>query len=137
MSDRSILLIDDDEDDREFFLEAIEEYNPEIRCIEARNGQEGLDFLNAEKIRPDIIFLDLNMPLMNGRQFLLEIKKIDHLKHIPIVILTTSSDNKTIQDCLAIGASYFITKPDKFSLWVTTISDYLNNHSFGKSPELK
>jgi CheY-like chemotaxis protein len=125
MQYKSLFLIDDDEDDRGFFLEVIDDHYPSIECEIARNGQEGLDILTSQKYKPDIIFLDLNMPLMNGKQFLKEVKKKPALKHIPIVILSTSSDSKTITETLDMGAVHFITKPDKFSLWQTRLAEFL------------
>jgi CheY-like chemotaxis protein len=121
----SVLLIDDDEDDRDFFLEAVSNAHPEIKCTTAVNGQDGLEALVEQKVRPDLIFLDLNMPLMNGQQFLTEIKSRSKFTAIPIVILSTSSDQATINEAMRLGAKAFITKPDKLSAWEKTISDFL------------
>lgn len=126
---KSLLLIDDDEDDREFFLEVIAENFPAMDYCIARNGQEGLDLLVKGKEQPDVIFLDLNMPLMGGFQFLKEKAGIDEFESIPVVILSTSSDVRTINEALEMGAAHFITKPDKFSQWVQKISEFLENPS--------
>src|SRR4051812_29378656 len=109
---RKLLLIDDDEDDRGFFLDVLGSIDPGIACAVARNGVEGLDKLVKEKYRPDAIFLDLNMPIMDGREFLRERMKHKNLEHIPITILTTSSDKYSISETKSLGAFEFITKPD-------------------------
>ncbi|HZY81932.1 MAG TPA: response regulator [Cyclobacteriaceae bacterium] len=114
------MLIDDDEDDREFFLEVLGEIRPELKCITARNGREGLELLTGMADYPDIIFLDLNMPLMNGHQFLGELSK-HNLSTIPVIVLTTSSDRLSVNETQKFGVRSFITKPDKISVWETMI----------------
>jgi CheY-like chemotaxis protein len=91
----------------------------------AENGQDALKKLSG--YHPDVIFLDLNMPLMNGRQFLEEIKKKDGLSHIPVIILSTSSDKSTIEDTRRLGARDFITKPDKLSAWEARLKEVFSN----------
>src|SRR5687767_14126916 len=108
-----VLLVDDDEDDREFMLQVLGESFPEIACTIAVNGRDAFEQL--KDYRPDIIFLDLNMLLMDGRQFLRLIKQRTDLAEIPIVILSTSSDIETITETKSLGAKEFITKPDKLS----------------------
>lgn len=110
-----VLLVDDDEDDREFLLEVINEHYPEVVCSIAVNGQDALNQL--EVYRPDVIFLDLNMPLMDGRQFLKSINKVDKLADIPVVVVTTGSDKRIQEETISLGAKAFFTKPDKFSGW--------------------
>jgi CheY-like chemotaxis protein len=110
----NILLIDDDEDDQEIFRTALDKIEPSVRCTELNNAREALQKLVAGEIRPDLIFLDLNMPLMNGQQFLMEIKKVDDLKDIPVIILSTSSHKATIELTKELGAMDFYSKPDKF-----------------------
>ncbi len=71
----NVLIVDDDEDDRDLFCIAVHELEPKINCILARNGEEALQGLRLEKFpKPDLIFLDLNMPRLNGFQFLTGIK---------------------------------------------------------------
>jgi len=86
-----------------------------------------LQKLQNSSSQPDIIFLDLNMPLMNGRQFMQAIKTDIKLQQIPIVILSTSSDHKTRSDMEILGAKYFITKPDKYSAWKEMLNDFFLN----------
>ncbi|MES2513795.1 MAG: response regulator [Bacteroidota bacterium] len=109
-----LLLIDDDEDDQDIFLTAIQSISTSVKSKIFDNGVEALEQLSAKVIIPDVIFLDLNMPLMNGQQFLVEIKKNSELKHIPVIIFSTSSHHATKQLMKDLGAHDFITKPDRF-----------------------
>jgi CheY-like chemotaxis protein len=112
---RRFLIVDDDRDDREFFGEAIATFCQDAQCIPASNGDEALRKLRdgADGI-PDFVFLDLNMPLMDGRSFLKVIKEEESFKHIPVIIFTTSSNPKDKADTMRMGASYFLTKPVSF-----------------------
>ena len=124
---KKVMLIDDDEDDREFFLEVLGEIRPGLKCVTARNGREGLELLTGMSDHPDIIFLDLNMPLMDGHQFLVELAKQNNLATIPVIVLTTSSDRNSVRQTQKFGVRSFITKPDKLSVWETTIRRVVEN----------
>jgi CheY-like chemotaxis protein len=127
-----LMLIDDDEDDREIFISIVQAALPGISLFIATNGQEGLEALQNAIIQPDLIFLDLNMPLMNGQQFMEAIKSDSVLQQIPVVILSTSSDKATIHDMKALGAIHFITKPDKYSAWEKMLNDFFINEPLDK-----
>jgi CheY-like chemotaxis protein len=120
------MLIDDDEDDREICLSVLQTILPEASYIIATNGEDALQKLNNGNASPDLIFLDLNMPLMNGKQFLTEIKKQAKLSSVPIIILSTSSDQATIKETIDLGARDFVTKPDKYSAWEDALKKLLN-----------
>ncbi|MEJ1240892.1 response regulator [Chryseolinea sp. T2] len=122
-----LMLIDDDEDDREFFLQVMVDILPDLVCDTASNGKIALDKLNTSPERPDLIFLDLNMPLMNGRQFLAEIRNHKHLLDIPVVILSTSGDSQTIRETINLGARYFITKPDLLQTWESVLKEFFSD----------
>src|SRR5438067_10174563 len=108
-------LADDDTDDQQLFKEALNEIDKSIRCLTASNGEEALNKLKTDLTQlPDYIFLDLNMPRMNGLQCLAEIKKLNVLNHIPVVIYTTSSAKRDVEETRKLGADYFITKPPNF-----------------------
>jgi CheY-like chemotaxis protein len=111
---KNILLIDDDDDDQEIFLSALENVDRSIVCTALDNATEALSMLQEKKINPDLIFLDLNMPIMNGEQFLKTIKKLNNLQDIPVIILSTSSHKSTVQLTKSLGAKDFVSKPDKF-----------------------
>ncbi|RBL93999.1 response regulator [Chitinophaga flava] len=107
----SVLLVDDDIDDRMIFGDVLKELVPDIIYNEAINGEDALERLGNGLV-PDLIFLDLNMPRINGKQFLAEIRQIEHLKHIPVIIYTTSSHESDKRETRELGAAYFITKPN-------------------------
>jgi len=114
MQYRNILHIDDDEDDREIFLTALRSVTNEINYIGIDSASSALQQLIHQTVRPDIIFLDLNMPEMNGQQFLLELCRNPGLKQIPVIVLSTSAHKPTIHLMKEIGAHDFITKPNSF-----------------------
>ena len=106
-----VFLVDDDADDREVFALALAEIDQSYTFVGAKNGIEALEKLKQEVFKPDYIFLDLNMPRMNGWQCLQEIKKQPELEQIPVVIYSTSSEARDRDETLALGAAAFITKP--------------------------
>jgi CheY-like chemotaxis protein len=109
----TIFIADDDEDDRNLFVESAKELNKDINIITASDGQEAMRILKDEHSPlPDYIFLDLRMPRINGRQCLAEIKKEERLSHIPVFIYTTSRDVNDSIDLGKRGAVHFISKPD-------------------------
>ena len=111
-----ILLIDDDEDDQFMFKEVIESINPTLQCETATNGKIALDKLKVSASLPDIIFLDLNMPVMNGFDFLIQIKKENALSKIPVCIFTTSNIHRDKELTKEFGAQFFLTKPNDFQV---------------------
>ena len=112
---KRFLVIDDDTDDRELFTEALASVDPVIVCDQATDGAEALKRLAAKEIgQPDLIFLDINMPVMDGWQFLKRLKKDEVYRHIPVIVYSTSSTLKDKRIADDLGALCFITKPDAF-----------------------
>ena len=107
----SLLIVDDDADDRNLFIETMKEVDEDIKCISANDGQQALDFLKNSPSLPDFIFLDLRMPRIGGRKCLFEIKKDERLKPIPVIIYTTSNEVEESKALIEMGAVYFISKP--------------------------
>ena len=108
---KTCFLIDDDIDDQEIFTLVLKSVNPSITCITANDGIEAVSKLTSEEtFNPDYIFLDLNMPRMDGKECLREIKKIDRLKSTPVIIYSTSSAQHDISDTRALGASGYLEK---------------------------
>lgn len=112
----NILLAEDDEDDRDFFKEAVEEIGNEMRLDTAKNGIELMQMLShANTYLPDMIFLDLNMQQKNGHQCLVEIKSNSFLQQIPVIVYSTSSQPEQINSTYKEGANLYIRKPDSFT----------------------
>jgi CheY-like chemotaxis protein len=109
-----ILYVDDDDEDWDFFNDAIKQIDPTIECTMASNGMAALDLLNSHSTLPDFIFLDINMPLMDGKTCLIELKKSDKFRHIPVVMYSTTSDTREINECYKLGAFDFLIKPNVF-----------------------
>jgi CheY-like chemotaxis protein len=122
-NDATIFLIDDDSDDREIFALALEELFPSFTCVTAKNGVEALEKLMSGDVKPDYIFLDLNMPRMNGRQCLAEIKKESALGKIPVIIYSTSSESAHKEQMISMGASAFVTKPPVIPELIASLKD--------------
>ena len=106
-----VLLIDDDADDSFLFLEALKrlEHDTEYKYFEG--GHAALNFLSSSNHLPDYIFLDMNMPRMNGLEVLAEIKKQTALQHIPVIIYSTSAYEDHQREARKLGASLYVTKP--------------------------
>lgn len=108
---RTFLLVDDDPDDTFLFGEVLHNVDSSIEFRTVSNGQEALDLLKSSTTIPDLIFLDLNMPRMGGVECLSMLKADAALKDIPVIIYTTSSQSKDIEETIQKGAVCFITKP--------------------------
>jgi CheY-like chemotaxis protein len=114
---QNIYLIDDDMDDVELFREALEEVNPSISLQYANDGYEAVKTLTERKSAlPDLIFLDISMPIFSGLQCLASFKKDDQLKDLPVIMYTTSSQEREIRTARELGASAFVTKPNDFKV---------------------
>jgi DNA-binding NtrC family response regulator len=127
-----LLIVDDDPDDRTFFMEAAKEIDEDIECITANDGQKALALLRSSlSSLPDLIFLDIRMPLLNGKKCLIEIKKDERLKHIPVIIYTTSKVVEESIELKKMGAVHFISKPGNaeeiYYLLSIMIEEYTNS----------
>ena|SRR5687768_11829043 len=126
----TLLYIDDDAEDREFFKEAVRSIDPSIMCYTAKDGMDGLKELRELIVMPDYIFVDMNMPVMNGRQFLVEIKKQLRLRSIPIVIYSTTSHPVEGKDYLRLGAFKVLVKPCSMEKIAELVRSVISNESF-------
>ncbi|SHG37204.1 Response regulator receiver domain-containing protein [Flavobacterium fluvii] len=119
-----ITLADDDEDDRLFFTDAFQELKINTIVNTVNNGRELLNFLNhPETVLPNIIFLDLNMPILNGIDCLKEIKRNDKFNDIAIAIYSTSSSDQDVENTFVLGANIYIKKPSNFNDLKKILSD--------------
>jgi len=123
---KRILHIDDDEDDHEIFAAALSECCNNVQVISMNSARQALQQLASAEIDPDIIFLDLNMPEMSGQEFLFELQKTEAIKHIPVIVLSTSSHAPTIELAKENGAKDFFTKPEKLEELVNILKKVLN-----------
>ena len=121
-----ILLADDDADDCMFFESAIKELSIPAKIVTVHNGELAMEWLARTETLPDIIFLDINMPCKNGSECLAEIKQIERLQSIPVVIISTSLDNDIIIDLHKNGALFYIRKPSSFAHLKILLSHVVN-----------
>lgn len=109
------LLADDDTDDTDMFHEALMEVDPSTVFYRATDGRDALAILKkCEQEMPHIIFLDINMPRMDGWECLAQLKASDTYKNIPVLIYSTSAHQRDIDIALELGALCFMTKPSDF-----------------------
>jgi CheY-like chemotaxis protein len=138
----TLLVVDDDADD--FFLvqSALKDRRDDVDLRLAEDGEEMMDCLHkrgrfetaASSPRPFLILLDLNMPRMDGKEALREIKGDPMLRHIPVVVFTTSNDNDDVLSSYRLGANSFIVKPASFDQFVAVLASLMDY--WGKSVEL-
>ena len=118
---KHILLADDDQDDVEFFQEALREVAADIHLTTVSNGIQLMHLLKEAKETFDLLVLDINMPLKNGFDCLQEIRSGPRFSLIPIALMSTSSDLEVRVKVTALGANAFYTKPSEFDQLVALI----------------
>lgn len=128
----NILLIEDDEIEVMKFNRVLKTIESNHKIIEANNGEEAVQILKEKEIIPDIIILDLNMPRINGIEFLGILKKDSELKYIPAIILTTSNNHTDILECYKIGIAGYVLKPLKYEDYVDRIKKMLDYWSINE-----
>lgn len=130
----TIFLADDDADDRLFFKEALEELKKDLNFLSFDNGVTLMDnLLKAEKKLPDIIFLDLNMPLMNGYECLSDIRNEPILSKLPVVIYSTTIDPVKVDLLRKKGANLYLQKPISFEQLKSSLKKCITFIQDGKS----
>lgn len=108
-----IFIADDDPEDIEFFEMALKELSSNVKITTAKNGLELLEFIQI--VIPDMIFLDINMPCMNGIDCLAELRRLRHLEHVPIIMYSTAIKDEHINQSYDLGANLYIKKPVYFA----------------------
>ena len=121
-----IMLIEDDMIEVMKLNRTFNKLNYKHKIIEAKNGEDALEILHKKNSLPDIILLDLNMPKLNGIEFLEILKNNNKLKYIPTIILTTSNNRKDILECYKIGIAGYVIKPLKFDNYIEIIKRVLD-----------
>ena len=139
IQDLLILVAEDDSDDCEIFHEVVSETGKNIKCKFVHDGESLLQMLNkmaaSDARLPDLIVLDVNMPRMDGKEALRRLKKIDRIKDVPVVTLTTSNDAKLKNEMEQLGSCAFYTKPhtiNEFKEMVTKMLAEGLEPDFGK-----
>jgi CheY-like chemotaxis protein len=119
-----VLYVDDDVEDIEIFVEAVKECDSSIKCLIAQNGMKAMDILHSD-LMPDFIFLDINMPVINGKSILAEIRKDQKLNSIPVIMYSTTMNQSEIEEYKRMGANHFLVKPNNFQELCDAISEVL------------
>ena len=128
----NILLADDDTDDCYFLKEALEELPLPTQFTSVHDGEQLMQLLTDERNKlPDMLFLDLNMSRKNGFECLSEIKSNDKLKHLPVIIYSTSFHNKIAEMLYKSGATYYISKPSEISRLKKTVQQIITSIAQG------
>lgn len=108
---------------------ALKEADPTVHCVVANNGPAALEkFAAAPSFIPSVIFVDMNMPLMSGARCLEEIKRLPHLKQVPVYMYSTAADPLAVAQVKALGARDFIVKPASFKELTEILSRILHHH---------
>ena len=123
---KRVLLADDDEDDRIFFREALDEIPLSTSLDAVTDGDELMELLNKSSELHDILFLDLNMPGRNGKECLRDIRMYHHLKSLPIIIFSTSANQRDVDEAFSLGANLYLQKPSGYTLMVKNLEKVLN-----------
>jgi CheY-like chemotaxis protein len=121
----TILYADDDAEDRELMSEALSQVDPEISCIVADHGLTAIEILEGADQLPDYIFLDVNMPIMNGKETLQKLKKDERYREIPVIIYSTTSNQEEIGELYSLGAATFIRKHNNFERMCATLETFV------------
>jgi CheY-like chemotaxis protein len=122
---QKILLIDDDAEDQEIFKTALSEVSEMLECITIADARQALHKLRQSELKAELIFLDLNMPIMTGLEFLAEIKRNKETQGIPVIMFSTTSNPATVKLTKEMGAADFITKPDRFDKLVIMLKSII------------
>jgi CheY-like chemotaxis protein len=121
-----VFYADDDPEDCQLFAEALQQIDPDLRPIIAKDGKQALALLDQMPELPDYIFLDINMPLVDGKKCLIEIKKNPRLNEIPVIMYSTTSDTSEIQQYYKLGAHDFLIKPTDFTVLCDSLESIFN-----------
>jgi len=124
-----IILAEDDKDDQELFMEALSATKIPSEVTTVGNGEQLLNTLkDPAEPKPDIVFIDINMPVMGGKEALEEIKSDKELKEIPAVMLSTSNHPADIEETLKKGANLYIQKPNSFTGFILILKKVFALH---------
>lgn len=125
---KRILLVEDDPKDIELTIDALGEYNLANEIAIARDGVEALDYMyrrgifaSRPKGNPVVVMLDLKMPKLDGIQVLNQLKSDEHLRSVPVVILTSSRETRDLDECYKLGVNAYVVKPVRFQEFIEAV----------------
>ncbi|MES2629336.1 MAG: response regulator [Bacteroidota bacterium] len=131
------MLVDDDQDDRFLFGEAMEMVDGTIHYVSSKSGKEAIEWLSTSANLPDLIFLDINMPEMTGWECLRQLKLNTETKQLPVIMYSTSSHDRDIKLSKELGALTFCIKPDNFDDMISLLSFFATNLRKDLSTEIR
>src|SRR5215510_4655094 len=118
-----ILLVEDNPHDAELTQRALKKIDLTARVAVARDGAEALEYLFSNRPRPKVVFLDLKLPKIDGVEVLRRLRADDHLKSIPVVVLTSSQEERDINECYKLGVNSYVVKPVEFDKFYQVVGD--------------
>jgi CheY-like chemotaxis protein len=121
--DIDILLVEDNPNDAELTQRALRKTDIGARLVVARDGAEAIERLLTEGIRPRVVFLDLKLPKIDGMEVLRRIRTDERTKAIPVVVLTSSQEERDIDESYRLGVNSYVVKPVEFDTFYKTVSD--------------
>lgn len=134
-SNKPVLLVEDDKVDALTVTRAFRELDIANSVINVENGQDALDYLNNQKNeKPCLILLDINMPKMNGIEFLKQFRQHELLNYIPVIVVTTSRDDSDKYEMFSLSVSGYMVKPIEYELFLKTINTIRSYWSLSKFP---
>ena len=128
MGHKTVFYCDDDEDDLLMFRDILREIDQSIECITSSEVEQSIEKLSNGSLHPDIIFLDINMPKISGIEMLAELKKVKALSKIPIIMYTTSTFVRELDQCIKLGADRILNKPFDPSDTMQQLKDTIENY---------
>jgi CheY-like chemotaxis protein len=125
-----VLLVEDNPTDAELCIRSLKKHNLANRLVWLKDGAEALDFLNCRngfadrdaKEVPSVILLDLRLPKVDGLEVLRQVKSSERLRCVPVVVLTSSSEDRDINESYRLGANSFVTKPVEFNEFASVVA---------------
>jgi CheY-like chemotaxis protein len=120
---KRLFIIDDDVEDQEILMEALREIDNSVECYTSTSGEDALRQMEKQVVvLPDLIFLDMNMPKLNGKQVLKELKDSEITKSIPVIMYSTSFAPRDIEEIDSLGAAFYLVKPSGFDALCKSLS---------------
>lgn len=118
-----ILLVEDNPNDAELTLRALRKSDVGARLAIARDGAEALEYLLSSRPKPKVVFLDLKLPKIDGVEVLRRVRADDRTRSIPVVVLTSSQEERDISECYKLGVNSYVVKPVEFDKFYKAVGD--------------